>query len=56
MEHFDLQTCARKKGLFCQAPAWRCRLWLAAVGQKLSLNLAPFLLLNPVLMESIAIP
>ena len=24
----------------CQAPAWRGRLWLAAAGQKLSLNLA----------------
>ena len=28
--------------------AWRGRLWLAAAGQKLSLNLAPFRLLNPV--------
>ena len=39
----------QKKGLFCLEPAWRGRLWLAAAGQKLSLNLAPFLLLNPVL-------
>ena len=42
----------RKKGLFCQALAWRGRLQLAAARQTLSLNLAPFLLVNPVVMES----
>ena len=33
----------------CRKRDWRGRLWLAAAGQKLFLNLAPFLLLNPVL-------
>ena len=43
----------RKKELFCSAPALHGRLWLAAAGQKLSLNLAPFLLLNPVQYKSV---
>ena len=44
----DSTELCRKKGMLCLALAWRGRLWLAAAGQKLSLNLAPFLLLNPV--------
>ena len=42
----------KKKGtvLLSTTLAW-LRLWLAAARQKLSLNLAPFLLLNPVLFN-----
>ena len=47
--HYTIQSGAEKRNCFAKhQPSWRGRLWLAAAGQKLSLNLAPFLLLNPV--------
>ena len=46
--HITIQTCAEKRDCFAKHQPWRGRLWLAAAGQKFSLNLAPFLLLNPV--------
>ena len=38
----------QKKGTVLLSTAWHGRDWLAAAGQELSRNLAPFLLLNPV--------
>ena len=43
-----VQACAEKKDCFAEHQAWRGLLWLAAAGQNLCLNLAPFLWLNPV--------
>ena len=45
----SVHSCAEKKDCFAKHQSGVARLWLAAAGQKISLNLAPFLFLNPVL-------
>ena len=44
----SVQSYAEKKDCFVKHKPGVAGWWLAAAGQKLSLNLAPFLLLNPV--------
>ena len=44
----DVYRVVQKKETVLLSTSLACQLWLAAAEQKLSLNLAPFLLLDPV--------